>query len=526
MSENNVSIEESRKIIQAGKRGLWRVIFSRSMVILLTLLLQLILYFLMMFSFFRYVTVFVGGMTVFAAIMMFVVLNTRTNPSIKLSWCIIIAVMPLFGTVLYFFTKYDLGYRLEQKVLGDCMKESEVYVPEQRELLRKVKTEDKRLYNLTEYLRSKGQHAIYANTDVKYFPSGEHMFVEMLKQIEKAEKFLFLEYFIIGPGYMWNTILDLLIRKARQGVEVRLIYDGSNEVTSLPYGYHKKLQKAGIQCKIFAEFHPFVSTIYNNRDHRKILVADGKVAFTGGVNLQDEYINKKTLHGHWKDTGVMLQGDGAQGFTLLFLQMWNADEKKRNYAPYLRSVSSQIRGEGYVIPYGDTPLDDENVGEMVYLDMINRAKEYVYIMTPYLILDNELLTALCFAAKRGVDIRIILPHIPDKKYAFCLAKSHYRDLVEAGVKVYEYTPGFVHAKVVLCDDKEAVVGSINFDYRSLYLHFECAVYLYKVAALQDIKNDFAKTVEKSEWITMEAVRKQPWYVKIFGKLLKVIAPLM
>lgn len=526
MAENNVSIEEGRKIIQAGKRGLWRVIFSRSMVILLTLLLQLILYFLMMFAFFRYIAVFVGGMTALAAIMMFVVLNTRTNPSIKLSWCILIAMMPLFGTVLYFFTKYDLGYRLEQKVLGKCMEESAIYVPEQTELLHKIQEEDKRLYNLTGYLQSKGQHTVYANTDVKYFSLGEHMFEEMLRQIEKAEKFLFLEYFIIGPGYMWNTILELLLKKARQGVEVRVLYDGSNEVTSLPYGYHKKLQRAGIQCKIFAEFHPFVSTVYNNRDHRKILIVDGKIAFTGGINLQDEYINKKILHGHWKDTGVMLQGDAAQGLTLLFLQMWNADERQREYEAYMCPIGQEIRGEGYLIPYGDTPLDDENVGKMVYLDMINRAAKQVYIMTPYLILDNEMLTALCFAAKRGVDVRIILPHIPDKTYAFCLAKSHYKDLVEAGVKVYEYTPGFVHAKVVLCDDKEAVVGTINFDYRSLYLHFECGVYMYKVAALTDIKADFSETMDKSELITMEAVRKQAWYTRFFGRLLKVIAPLM
>lgn len=526
MSENVVNIEETRKIIRAGKRGLWRVVFSRSMIIMLSLLLQLVLYFLMMFSVIRHVTVFAGSMTIFSAIMMFVVLNTRANPTIKLSWCIIIAIMPLFGTVLYFFTKYDLGYRLEQQVLGKCMQESEIYVPKQEALFRKVQEEDKSLHNLARYLQSKGQHTIYENTEVKYFPLGEDMFAEMIRQIEKAEKFLFLEYFIVGPGHMWNTILDLLIEKVHQGVDVRIIYDGSNAVTTLPYGYHKKLRKAGIQCKVFAEFHPFVSTIYNNRDHRKILVVDGKVAFTGGVNLQDEYINKKTIHGHWKDTGVMLQGDAVQGFTILFLQMWNADEKQREYASYMCPVNQEPKGEGYVIPYSDTPLDDENVGEMVYLDMINRAEKYVYIMTPYLILDYEMLTALCFAAKRGVDVRIILPHIPDKKYAFCLAKSHYQDLVEAGVKVYEYTPGFVHAKVVLCDDKEAVVGTINFDYRSLYLHFECAVYLYKVPALQDIRTDFSETMEKSELITMEAVRKQPWYTKLFGKLLKIIAPLM
>lgn len=526
MSEETTNLEEERRIIQTGKRGIFHIVFSRTMIILLTLLLQIILLFVMMFSAVQHVTVWFGSVAIFTAVMLFFILNTQENPSIKLSWCIVIAVFPLFGAVLYFFVRYDWGYRLEQKVLEVGMKESDIYVPEQRELFERIEAEDKCLYNLAKYLRSKGQHTIYANTEVKYFPLGEDMFTEMLVQMEKAEKFIFLEYFAIGPSYMWNTILELLVKKAKQGVDVRVMYDGSNAVTTLPYGYPKQLKKMGIQCKVFSEFHPFVSTHYNNRDHRKILVVDGAVAFTGGVNLQDRYINRKVVYGHWKDTAVMLKGDAAQGFTLLFLQMWNSLEKERIYEPYMRPVGKEIAGEGYVIPYSDTPMDTENVGEMVYLDMLNRARDYAYIMTPYLILDNEMTTALCFAAKRGVDVRLILPHIPDKKYAFMLAKSHYKELVGAGVKIYEYTPGFVHAKVFLCDDREAVVGTINLDYRSLYLHFECAAYLYKVPAIADIYKDFEETMQKSQLITMEAVKKQSWWVKLSGHVLKVIAPLM
>ncbi len=521
-----ISLEEKNRIIQSGKRGILHIVFSRSMVILLTLLLQLILYFLMMFSVIEHVAVWFGGLTIFTGMMLFYILNTRENPSIKLSWCIVIAVLPLFGAVLYFFVQFDLGYRLEQKVLEKSKKESDAYVPEQTVLLKKVQEEDKYLYNLVQYLRGRGQHTIYTNTQVKYFPLGEDVFAEILKQMEQAKEFIFLEYFAIGPSYMWNTILELLVRKAKQGVEVRLMYDGSNAVTTLPYGYPKQLKQLGIQCKVFSEFHPFVSTHYNNRDHRKILVVDGTVAFTGGVNLQDRYINRKEIFGHWKDTGVMLQGDAAQGFTLLFLQMWNALEKEREYERFLKPVGEEDFGQGYVIPYSDTPMDTENVGEMVYLDMLNRARDYVYIMTPYLILDNEMLTALTFAAKRGVDVRLVLPHIPDKRYAFTLAKSHYKELVGAGVKIYEYTPGFVHAKEFLCDDREAVVGTINLDYRSLYLHFECAAYLYKVPALQDMRRDFEETMEKSQLITLEEVKKQPWYTRVNGKILKVIAPLM
>lgn len=526
MTQELTNTGEERKIIQTGKRGIFHIIFSRTMIILLTLLVQIILLFVMMFSLVQHVTVLFGGVAVFTAVMLFYILNTQGNPSIKLSWCIVIAVLPLFGAVLYFFVKYDWGYRVEQKVLEVGMKESDIYVPEQKELFAKIKEEDKSLYNLAKYLRSKGQHTIYANTEVKYFPLGEDMFAELMVQLEKAEKFIFLEYFAIGPSYMWNTILELLVKKAKQGVDIRVMYDGSNAVTTLPYGYPKQLKQMGIQCKVFSEFHPFVSTYYNNRDHRKILVVDGEIAFTGGVNLQDRYINRKVVYGHWKDTAVMLKGDAAQGFTLLFLQMWNSLEKERIYEPYMRPVGKEITGDGYVIPYSDTPMDDENVGEMVYLDMLNRAQNYVYVMTPYLILDNEMITALCFAAKRGVDVRLILPHIPDKRYAFTLAKSHYKELVGAGVKIYEYTPGFVHAKVFLCDDREAVVGTINLDYRSLYLHFECAAYLYKVSVLQDIYKDFEETMQKSKLITMEDVKKQSWLVKVTGKVLKVIAPLM
>lgn len=526
MPQEVMNLEEESKLVKTGKRGIFHIVFSRTMIILLTLLLQLVLLFIMMFSLVQHVTVLFGSVAVFTAVMLFLILNTQENPSIKLSWCIVISVFPLFGVVLYFFVRYDWGYRLEQKVLEKGMQESDIYVPEQKELLEKVQKEDKSLYNLACYLRRKGQHTIYANTEVKYFPLGEDMFAEMLIQLEKAEKFIFLEYFIIGPSYMWNTILELLVKKVKQGVDVRVMYDGSNAVTTLPYGYHKQLKKLGIRCKVFSEFHPFVSTHYNNRDHRKILVVDGEVAFTGGVNLQDRYINRKQVYGHWKDTAVMLKGDAAQGFTLLFLQLWNAVERERNYEPYMRPVGREIAGEGYVIPYSDTPMDAENVGEMVYLDMLNRARDYAYIMTPYLILDNEMITALCFAAKRGVDVRLILPHIPDKKYTFVLAKSHYRELVCAGVKIYEYTPGFVHAKEFLCDDREAVVGTINLDYRSLYLHFECAAYLYKVPALKDIHKDFEETMAKSQLITMEDVKKQSWWVKATGQLLKVIAPLM
>ncbi len=512
------------EIVQKGKRGVRHLIFGRSLVIFLALLIQLAVLFVGIYAFLRRIPL-LGSMTVFTAVMLLYILNTREEPTVKLTWSVVIAVLPVFGTILYIFTRVDMGHRLEKRVLQRSIDESTHYAPDQSALMAAVAAEDKELHRLACYLQTHGG-TLYGNTQAQYFPLGEDQFAQMRIQLEKAENFIFLEYFSIAPGYMWDTILEILTRKASQGVEVRVMYDGSCAVSYLPPDYPKELEKRGIRCKVFSPFRPMVSTHYNNRDHRKILVIDGTTAFTGGVNLLDRYINKEEVFGHWKDTAVMVRGDAAQGFTMMFLQMWNADEKEKRFAPYLTEPRPGNSAQGYVIPYADSPLDNEQVGEMVYLNILNHARDYVYIMTPYLILDNRMLTALTFAAKRGVDVRLILPHIPDKKYAFALAKSHYGELLEAGVKVYEYTPGFVHAKVFLCDDREAVVGTINLDYRSLYLHFECAAYLYRVPALADIRRDFDETMEKSQQVTMADVRRQSLISRLAGIVLKVAAPLM
>ena len=277
---------------------------------------------------------------------------------------------------------------------------------------------------------------------------------------------------------------------------------------------------------MYAPIHPILSTHYNNRDHRKILVIDGKVGFTGGINISDEYINRIEKHGHWKDTAVMLEGDAVQGLTMMFLQMWHVSEKNPEYGKYLERENRDLQTRGFVMPYGDSPFDDELIGEMVYMDILNRAKKYVHIMTPYLIIDQRMLTALCFAAKRGIDVKLILPHVPDKKFAFALAKSHYRELLQAGVKIYEYTPGFVHAKVFASDDEKAVVGTINLDYRSLYLHFECAAFLYQVDEIIHIEQDFQETLEKCQEITLENRKEGTALLRLAGWFLKVLAPLM
>ncbi len=513
-------------LLQQGKRGILRIIFGRSMLLLLLLALNIVLVLSILFDWLKNVPLLFGSVEVFTAVMLCYVLNTRENPTIKLSWCVIIAILPVFGPVLYFFIKFDLGQRLSRKLVNRSITRSAAYAPTQEDLLGQLKQEEPALHQVAHYLRRYGDHPVYTNTQVTYFPLGEDKFQALLEELEKAEQFIFLEYFLISPGKMWDPIVNLLAQKAREGVEVRLMYDGMNAITNLPYSYPKQLEKLGIQCKLYAPVHPLVSTHYNNRDHRKIAVIDGKVAFTGGINLQDCYINATSPCGHWKDTAVMIRGDAVQGFTRLFLQMWNATERNPVYEPYLALPSDPPTDPGFVIPYGDTPTDREQVGKMVYLNMLNQARDYVYIMTPYLILDGETVTALQFAAQRGVDVRIILPHIPDKLSAFLLAKSHYAELLEAGVRIYEYTPGFVHAKVFLCDDTQAVVGTINLDYRSLYLHFECGAYLYKVTALEDICADFQRTMAQSQEISLADAKRQSLLTRMAGKLLKIAAPLM
>ena len=518
--------EEKNQTIEKGKRGLLRMVFSRTMLIVLLLLLNFGLVFSFLFELIQGIPILFGSMVVFTAVMELYVLNSRDSTTIKLTWCILIAVLPLFGAALYFLVRFDAGNRVNRKLIDSSIQISLPFVPEQTGLYEKLREEDASFQGLAQYLRVHANAPVFENTRVQYFPLGEYKFRELLIQLEKAEKFIFMEYFLISEGTMWNSILEILERKAAQGVEVRVLYDGMNAFYNLPYTYPKQLAKKGIKCKMHAPVRPFVSTHYNNRDHRKIVVIDGHTAFTGGINLEDCYINAEVRYGHWKDTAVMLQGDAVQSFTLMFLQMWNASEHSREFAPYLQPPKEAPAAAGYVIPYGDSPTDRENVGEMVYLNMLNQAQDYVWIMTPYLILDSELSTALKFAAKRGVDVRLILPHIPDKKSVFTLAKTHCRDLTEAGVKIYEYTPGFVHAKVFLSDDIHGVVGTINLDYRSLYHHFECAAYLYKVPALADIKADFHDTLDKSQRVTMDEIRSEGFLTRMMGALLKVFAPLM
>lgn len=518
--------EEKSKMFEKGRQSLLHLIFGRTTILLFLFLLQFAVLFSAMRAFERYIPAFFGGYTVFALCIVLIIINKKGAPETKLTWTIITMLLPVVGGLFYVFVETQPGYRWLEKRLKQIYKQTEVYVRQDEAVIKRLREEDIGTARLAEYVRKNGNFSVYQNTKVTYFPLGEDKFAEVLRRLKEAKHFIFLEYFILKEGYMWEKILEILEEKAKAGVEVRVMYDGTCALFDLPQDYPKTLQKKGIQCKTYAPIRPILSTHQNNRDHRKILVIDGEIGFTGGINIGDEYINRIEKYGHWKDTAVMLEGDAVQGLTMLFLQMWNVEERNPSYGKYLEKTEKNMQAEGFVMPYGDSPFDDELIGETVYMDILHRAEAYVHIMTPYLIIDQRMITALSYAAKRGIDVKIILPHIPDKKFAFALAKSHYRELLEAGVRIYEYTPGFVHAKVFTSDDKKAVVGTINLDYRSLYLHFECAAFLYQVTEIENIEADFQQTLEKCQEVTLTALRKEKLWTRIYGWLLKVLAPLM
>jgi cardiolipin synthase len=378
------------------------------------------------------------------------------------------------------------------------------------------------------YLQEYTGFPVYTRTMTEYYPSGEAFFRQLMPELEKAESYIFFEFFILRRGKMLDPIIDLLERKVRQGLDVRFIYDDLGCFMSLPSDFKQSLEKKGIQCIIFNPFKPIVTSMQNNRDHRKIISIDGKTAFTGGINLADEYINAVERFGHWKDTAIKLEGEAAWGLTLIFLQMWNIEKKQNeDYASFYpwKTKPCDVPSDGYVLPYADSPIDEENVGEHVYIQIINNAKEYVYINTPYLVVDDNLLSALTLAAKSGVDVRIITPHRWDKKVVQICSQSYYRQLILAGVKVYEYSNGFNHSKTFVSDDKVATVGTTNLDFRSLYLHFECGVWLYKNQAVLAVKEDFLNTIPLSHQITLkDCVRNA--FQRVIQDLLRLFAPLM
>ena len=520
------------RLAKPKRKGILGLIFSRFFIIVLLIIVELAVMVLPLILLNDSLHHFYVALAIFTLIMMIYLFNNKMDSTAKLTWMLIISVLQVPGALMLLFTQTNTGHRLVKERSERMISETKNAIPQDSRAAAKLREEDSYTDDLLTYLNRSGCFPAFAETETTYFPSGEEKFQALLTELSKAEEYIFMEYFIIEEGYMWGKILEILTAKAKAGVDVRVMYDGMCEISTLPSNYCKLLQAEGIKAKSFAPIRPFISSHYNYRDHRKICVIDGKTGFTGGVNLADEYINEIERFGHWKDTAIMMKGDAVRSLTLMFLQMWNVDEKNPDLGEVEKLTKAApetldtVNPSGYVIPYCDCPLDEDKVGETVYMDILNRAGQYVHIMTPYLILDGELETALKYAGQRGIDVKLILPGIPDKKLAYSLAKGHYMSLIEAGVKIYEYTPGFVHAKVCVSDDEKGVVGTINLDYRSLYHHFECAAYMYRTDCIQEIEQDFQETLKQCREVTKETMQGDEKFYKIAGPIAKFIAPLL
>jgi len=520
----------SRKV-QLKKRGqniLFKLLFSRTMITILMLIVQVMLLFGTFGWMGTYSRSFLLVCNILAVVLVVYIINTKENPAFKLAWMIPICAFPIFGVILFVFIMVNPGTMDLKRRLDRRKEETKPYLQPNSLVIEKMEKENAPILDLAYYLQNTNQMPAYAGNKVTYFRSGEEKFEDLLIELEKAEKFIFLEYFIINKSRMWSEVLDILKRKVEEGVEVRVMYDGMCTLVNLPYHYTRQLEKFGMKAKVFSPIRPLLSSHQNSRDHRKIFIIDGKVVYNGGVNLADEYINEINLYGHWKDCAVKIEGDAVKSFTAMFLEMWNVSgNAKEDYKRYL-NIRHLPREEqkGYVIPYNDDPTNREDVAEDVYLNILFKAKRYVHIMTPYLIIDHQMEEALMFAAKRGVEVVLILPHIPDKKVAFDIARTYYMELLAAGVKIYEYEPGFLHAKVFVADDEMAVVGTINLDYRSLFEHFECATFIYGNQVIYDIEKDMQDTMKISIPVTPEYYRRISLFNKLRGRVFRIFGSLM
>lgn len=637
------------------KAKIRNIVFSRFIITAVLLMLQIWILFLFYGWLKEYIQVGMAFATGLGIILIIYMVNSANASTYKLAWVLIFAIFPVFGTLLFLYIRTNIGHIRPRKILGEILDETKPYSVTEISTQSLIEKEDDRFINLKRYIEKVGGYPAWTDTKVEYYPFGEEAYEPLLEAIRGAKKFIFLEFFIVEPGKFWNNILDALEKKVKEGVEVRMLYDDFGCIATLPRNYYNVLRKKGINSRAYAEMLPVLSTHYNNRDHRKILVVDNKVGFTGGINLADEYINEVSRFGKWKDCMVRLEGKGVNSLTLMFLQMWNSvyvqyrspemyqkylelpengigenevrgicdnkgigdngkisdnnkisDNKEvgdkieiredgneiraveaAEYSPDKRAdeqvkkvqdivqkvmpepevvegtenkeagdnpetaldvvpeneagaaldvvpedkqeIALEIKPEedsGYVIPYGDGPYRTENVAENVYMDIISHATKYVYIMTPYLMLSDEMTHCICYAAKSGVDVRLLLPHIPDKKMIFAITRSHYRELMAAGVRIYEFTPGFVHSKVVLADDKIGVVGTINFDFRSLFLHYECGCLIYKNKELGKIKDDFLDAFSQSQQMDRETYKKISAFQRLCGWVLNLLAPLL
>lgn len=504
----------------------FRSLLIRRMFISLLLLAQLLLIAVSVvhYSKMRWVAALLRGLAVLTALHL---LTHRRPASFKISMVFLILLFPLFGGVFYWifhFQTTTVGFR---RALQKVQKDSETLYRRSDVPFDRAATQAPESAKLIHYLDTVPQFPAYERTQTVFFTDGKEFQADLLNELKQARHYIFLEFFIIGEGVFWDSVLEVLRERVHAGVDVRVIYDDLGCFATLPHRYKKKLQSYGISCRVFNPFRPFLTSIQNNRDHRKIAIIDGKIAFTGGMNLADEYINERERFGHWKDSAIKLSGNGAWSFTVMFLQMWSfLTSKPVDWDAYIPSFENTSSPEcGLVQPFSDSPMDREAVAEQVYLQIINNARNYLYITTPYFMVDDNMQAALKCAAKSGVDVRMILPHRPDKPMVHFTTRSYYRELLSAGIKIYEYSDGFIHSKNMVADDLVACVGSVNLDFRSLYMHFECGTCLYRTPSIPCIREDFLQTLEHCQPVTVKDCKVGP-IKKLLQDICRLFAPMM
>ena len=519
----STSKREAKKKKKREKRRA-RIRTSRLVFVLLAMLLQVIWIVLTLWILKQHYTAVSAAMQIFALLTVLRIYWGSDNAAFKMPWMILIMVFPVLGISMYLMMGRPNLNRRAKKRFGLVEEEVSEELVQEVEVQEALRRENLCLSNQSEYLWRYSHFPLYRNTEITFYDDASKGLAAQMEALRRAENFIFMEYHAFEDAEAFGPVREILYEKAAAGVTVRLIYDDMGSLSFVGREFPQKMREHGIECHVFNPVRPFLNSFINNRDHKKVTVVDGKVGFTGGYNMTDEYFNIIHPYGHWKDTGVRLEGDAVRSLSAMFLEMWDAIEKTDpDYERFLSVLPGKAEAEGYVQPFADTPMDREPVGENVYMNIIKSAERYVYFMTPYLIISDEMRRELELAAKRGVDVRIITPGIPDKKIVYNVTRSYYEKLLESGVRIFEYTPGFCHGKQCVSDGRVSVVGTINLDYRSLYLHFEDAVFFCGCPAVADVKQDFENTFAECREVIGE---RQPFRVRLWRGILRLFAPMM
>ena len=506
-----------------NKRGIR--IQTRIILSAVILLFQILFLFAVLYNVSRDSALIYAASQVFGVATVVYILCRRGNPSYKITWIFFILIFPIFGTAVFLLFGGGRVMPHIRRRMEKCEEQNMPYLPENSGALSSLQYDDYPHSRQADYLMRESGYPLYKNTRVRYLSPGEKFFPEFLKELRKAEKYIFLEFFIIAEGKMWNDIYEVLETKVKQGVSVKVLFDDFGSIKRQDKGFINRLKRAGISVAVFNKIRPSVDIFMNNRNHRKIAVIDGKVAATGGINIADEYINETERFGYWLDSAVIVEGAAVKSFLVMFCNMWEFTTKEKlDLNSLLQNYDYDCKG--YVLPYCDDPLNDKNPAEGIYMQILNTAQRYVYIASPYLIIDSAMISALKLAAKSGIDVRIVTPHIPDKWYVHPVTQYNYYELLCAGVKIYEYTPGFIHSKLFVSDDTVATVGTVNMDYRSFIFHFECGVWMCKTKAVKEIKDHFEEIFTQSKLITIEEWKKIPFIQKAKQAILHLFAPFM